>query len=219
MSERSAVVFRTKDPVEGEILVDLLRREGLSARLLGTRNAALLGVAANVFDLKIEVPDEDAEEAAEVIDAYVKGERAPPDERDPAEKDLDDADPADEEPPRRSAIIAGGAALLVPGGGHFYARRIITGLVLVVGYVVAFAALANGHRVESTCGALIIAFLVAADFIGGQRAVRAYNRGARPGVVRELGAGVLLVALAIGAGVLVGTHLPPPKEKRFYNFY
>jgi len=231
--EQSVTVFRTKDPVEGELVLGLLTQEGVDARLLGTRNAALIGVAANVFDLKIEVPREDADEAAEIIDAYVKGERAQPDGDDAGgeaggdEAGGDEAgggeaggdEAGDDEPPRRRPLLAAGASLLVPGGGHFYARRIVTGLVIVLGHVGGFAALAQGAYVESTCGWLIIVGLIAADLAGGQFAVRAWNRGARPSAWRELAAGALLVALVYGAGVAIGTHLPPPKPRALPYYY
>src|SRR5581483_5183158 len=184
-------VFRTKDPVEGELVLGLLTQEGVDARLLGTRNAALIGVAANVFDLKIEVPREDADEAAEIIDAYVKGERAQPGGDDAGGEEAGGDEAGDDEPPRRRPLLAAGASLLVPGGGHFYARRIVTGLVIVLGHVGGFAALAQGAYVESTCGWLIIVGLIAADLAGGQFAVRAWNRGARPSAWRELAAGAL----------------------------
>src|SRR5581483_6120906 len=118
-------VFRTKDPVEGELVLGLLTQEGVDARLLGTRNAALIGVAANVFDLKIEVPRENADKAAEIINAYIKSERTQPDSDDTnGEADGDETssdktngdetngnEAGDNKPPRRRPLLAASASL------------------------------------------------------------------------------------------------------------
>jgi hypothetical protein len=71
MSERYVTVYRSTDPVEAEILEDLMYQEGLTARLLGTRNAALLGAGQLIFEQRIEVPEEQVEVAQRFVEDFM----------------------------------------------------------------------------------------------------------------------------------------------------
>lgn len=64
-------VYRGRDPVLAEMLEDVLETEGFDARLLGTRNAALLGAGQQIMALRIEVPADQAEDAAEAIEGIL----------------------------------------------------------------------------------------------------------------------------------------------------
>jgi len=63
------VVFRGGDPIRAEMLLETLLDEGLDARALGTRNAALLGAGQHIFEQRIEVPQPQAARAGSLIDA------------------------------------------------------------------------------------------------------------------------------------------------------
>jgi hypothetical protein len=195
-------VYKCDDPLHGETLAQLLRDGGVNARLLGTRNAALIGVAPHILSLRIEVPASDEERARELIDAFENAHPATP--RDPAMRD-------DPETSKRSPVLAGGSAFILPGGSHFYSHRPWTALMLALGIVVAFVAMAAGHDQESTCAALAFAGLIGCDLIGGQRAVRAWNRGERVAAGRQLLTGITLVVATAVVAVAVGTHLPKPR--------
>lgn len=92
-SEIFETIYRTSDPVTGEMLEDVLRSEGFDARLLGTRNAALLGAGQSIFELRIEVPASQAADAAATIEAVlseVEGEEDDEDVLDaPADEDAE----------------------------------------------------------------------------------------------------------------------------------
>ena len=49
-------VWRGYDPVQAELIEDVLAAEGLSPRLIGTRNAPLIGVGQHILGLRVEVP-------------------------------------------------------------------------------------------------------------------------------------------------------------------
>ena len=207
MSDPFVSVCGIDDPIQGQHLVELLTDAGIRARLLGTRHAALIGVAQNILGLKIEVPAAAAERARELIDGFLNSE--PADDHDP-----DVREPGATQPSPRSARLAAGCTFIVPGGSHFYARRPWTGLMIALGMVAAFAGMAGGHDVESTCAALAFAGLVGCDLVGGQRAVREVNRGGRGapgGIARQLLVGLAMVALTGGLAYVVGTNLPPPR--------
>jgi len=95
-SEEFVTIHRTGDPVTGEMLEDVLRGEGFDARLLGTRNAALLGAGQSIFRLKIEVPADQAEEAAAVLEAVLSEVEGEDDEDE--EFYLGDEDPPEDGP-------------------------------------------------------------------------------------------------------------------------
>lgn len=61
------VVYRSVDQLETGMAMDRLRGAEIPARVLGTQNAALLGAAAHIFDKRIEVPAERAEDAAQIL--------------------------------------------------------------------------------------------------------------------------------------------------------
>ncbi|HEY3449112.1 MAG TPA: rhomboid family intramembrane serine protease [Myxococcales bacterium] len=77
-TDRFEVVFESHDEVEAEIAVDLLEKNGLTARMLGSRNAALLGAANFAFLLKVEVPADEVEKAQELLDAFMQEQESPP---------------------------------------------------------------------------------------------------------------------------------------------
>src|SRR5688572_6521463 len=118
--EAFVTVYRTADPVRAEMLADVLRQEGLVARVIGTRNGALIGVAQGVLALRIEVPAQQASEAAAALEAYdqaaeaaVEGEAGAPEDDEPSVA-------TGSRDGRRSAILAAGAAFVCPGGAHVY---------------------------------------------------------------------------------------------------
>jgi len=69
--ERYVIVYRAFDPVLPDILGDLLRQSGIPALVLGTRNAAGIGVGPNAMELNIQVPESRANEAIELIESFL----------------------------------------------------------------------------------------------------------------------------------------------------
>src|SRR5438477_9978721 len=94
--------------MHARMLVGILEQAGVSARLLGTQHAALVGAASHIFALRIEVPAAEATRARELIDGFLSAE--PSDDRDPAVRE------AASLPRRRSPWLVAGAALALLAG-------------------------------------------------------------------------------------------------------
>ena len=71
--------------------------------------------------------------------------------------------------------------MLFCGLGHVYAKRRVTGAILALAFITLFGAMifvANANSFAGIWWALIT--LIVCDFVGGQIAVRAHNRGRPP---------------------------------------
>jgi hypothetical protein len=101
-------IYASADPMHARMLVEILADAGVSARLIGTQHAALVGAASHIFALRIEVPAAEAARARELIDGFLAAEP------------LSDRDPAVREgaplPRRRSPWLVAGAALALLAG-------------------------------------------------------------------------------------------------------
>jgi hypothetical protein len=78
MSERFIIVHRTYDPIQADLLGDLLRDAGIAARVTGTRSGAAIGVAQNILEVHIAVPDAQAGEATDFLVPYFPAAAEPP---------------------------------------------------------------------------------------------------------------------------------------------
>lgn len=234
MIEKYVIIHRTHDPFQADLLGDLLRENGIAARVLGTRHGAAIGVGQNILEQHIEVPQSQAGEATDFLESYFESDGA---------SLLDEQIGLDEEPEDEPAARAGGAEPAVPlrplfagaatsllfGGSHLYARRPWTALVLAAGQVLALANLRSMQWHTVATGLVMFLIILLTDLCGGQVAVRSYNRaigrdmgpgnvradmahGVRVSPVRQLALGVVLVALAGTVGALVGPHMPAPKR-------
>jgi hypothetical protein len=216
MSERFVIVHRSFDPVQAELLGDILRDAGLAARVIGTRSGAAIGVGQVIMELHIEVPTSQAGQATDFLEAYfaTDGQQLL---REAGELDEDDDDSDDEDAapasPRR-AVLAAGVALVMPlGAGHVYARRPWTAAVLAAAHVVGIRYLFSHHWVDMLTGGLIFAFLVAADVVGAVRAVRAEQRGAHRSAAGQLVAGAVMALVAIVAARLIAPEVPRSRPR------
>ncbi|MBX3273370.1 MAG: DUF2007 domain-containing protein [Sandaracinaceae bacterium] len=139
---RFVTLKQVGDPVEAEMLVDLLRQEGIAASTPGAGQAAYLGhIAAATFQVPLQVPARDAERAREILGALEDYDEVEPEDV-PAPPLSDDDGPyrgrvRSDEPPPRKKLTAIAAAVLLPlilgafGAGHFYVRRHGAGFVLL----------------------------------------------------------------------------------------
>jgi hypothetical protein len=67
MADAFETVHTTFDRLEGEMIAEVLVRDGIDARLIGTTNAALIGAAPHILRLRIEVPRPAAAAARDLI--------------------------------------------------------------------------------------------------------------------------------------------------------
>jgi len=222
MEEEFVTVHRTRDPLAAEMLVDLLRQDGVAARFVGSQHGALFGAAQLILEGRIEVPAGQAGQAIDVLEAYLSDPaRAAPDAGaetgaeagGPGADGEDDVDDAPG-PPRLSRVLAAGVVPLLFGGSHFYSRRAWTGAVIAAGQLVAVWTMATGRSGEAIAATVVFGGLLAFDLVGGQLAVGAWNRAVRPSGLRQLavGAAALFGLGAIGvtaAPYLARWKLPP----------
>lgn len=226
MTETYVIVHRSYDPVQADMLGDLLRENGIAARVLGTRHGAVIGVGQNILQMHIEVPQSQAGEATDFLEAFFegRGDELLRDEAglevpwDSEDEDADDRDAGADEPgtaaatgPRRPLFAAGLALVLgVVGGGHWYARRPWTASLLAAGQLAALVNIASPRWESVATGLVMFATILAIDLLGGQLSVRAHNRGVRASPLRQLMTGACFLALAGAVGSVAGPRIPEP---------
>lgn len=171
-------VVRPLDSVEGEIMLQVLRDHDIDCRLVGTRNAALIGVGPQLTPLRIEV------DSTRVADARALLAELRPEKRDDDE----------ELPHPRRAILAFGCVILFFGGSHLYARRPWTAGVLAITQLSAL--LLHGGWPNGEIKAASITTILVLDAVMGTRAAMAHNRGQRPSPLRQSLAGLAWAAAA-----------------------
>jgi hypothetical protein len=229
MSDSYVVVHRSYDPIQAELLGDLLRDAGVNARVTGTRSGALIGVAQNILEVQIAVPATEAGQATDFLEAYFSQEGVSEDEvpgmdaegADPDGTDGDPGDGADGEPAggdgeRRGPVrplLAAGSAFLTFGVGHLYARRPGTAFALFVGQLVAMGFLFAGAGWKAwTTGMTALGVIVACDVVGSIVAARAHGRGIRRSRAWQAGMGTVYVTGALVLAHLVAPHLSDPTQ-------
>lgn len=214
MSERFIIVHRTYDPLQADILGDLLRDAGVFARVTGTRSGALVGVAQNILEVHLAVPESQAAQASDFIEAYLSssGDGAGPDSAaDAAADESEDEDEAAARAPEVRPLLAAGCAFLTFGVGHLYARRPATAAALLAGQLVAMAFLFMGDTwYEWTVGMTALIAIVGCDVVGGVLAARAHRTGLRRGRTWQAALGAAYVGGALALAHGVGPHLTDP---------
>jgi hypothetical protein len=220
MSENYVIVCRTYDSVQADMLGDLLRENGIAARVLGTRHGALIGVGQNILQMHIEVPQSQAGEATDFLEAFFQGEGADllrdaigfEGDEEPVERDV--AAPAGSARKALRPLFAAGLALMASaiGGGHLYGRRPFTACLLAAGHVIALASIISFEWQAVATGLAMYVALLVCDLAGSQVAVRAYNRGVSVSPLRQLITGAMFVAMAGAVGAVVGPRVPEPEQ-------
>lgn len=143
----SLVTIRhVSDPVEANMLVDLLDQEGITAFTPGNEHNAMMGgLLGGALNVHIRVDERDAERALEIISALdeydeVDDVDAVPTARDPSATEGGGpyrGTPRTVDVSDRKSSVAIAAALVLPfvcgafGSGHFYARQYQRGFILL----------------------------------------------------------------------------------------
>lgn len=181
-------IKKVSDPVEAEMLKDLLAKEGIVATIQGSTHGAMLGpIGTALLQVPLQVHEADAERARAVLDALldydeVEPSDAPlPDENAPRTGHGPYRETAiEDEAPRRKKHIAIAAALILPiitglvyGGGHFYAREWLRGFILLTSAWLCFALGFSGIARQALIGLPIIVLL---DAAGAYFAIRSADR-------------------------------------------
>jgi hypothetical protein len=190
---------------QGEMVAELLRREGIDA-LFQKFGGPLIGLPAALARMTVDVPAESAARAKELLadleytgaaEALETGEAAS------APEDGGEGDGDGHLLSRRYPPLAAGFALILPGGAHLYARRPWTALVLAIGVtgLVAVVAATGSPGAFDVAIAILIGIVVC-DAVGGVRAARAAPGGADASRGAQLGRALGLLVIAALAGGL-----------------
>ena len=213
------------DPLEAQMLRDVLSQEGIEATIPGAYHGALLGAAGALIRIPVQVRRSQAEEAAcivEAIDEYdavlPDGEEGPAVPAEEMERRLALADAQDEgqgpyragpivreapERPRLKRVAVIASVVLTFGAGHFYARDTRGGLLLLLSELVVLLLAMGGHAPQAM-GALPI--LVIADVVGAMGAVDRANGEQTEGGKASRHAALVgaILALAVALLALLG---------------
>ena len=200
-------IHRTTNVAEGELLAEMLRREGIDARFHRV-SSALIGLPTSMIAMTVDVPAGSEALARELLRdlEYVGAD----DTAKPAEAAGDEA-PGEPPLSARKPVLAAGFAVFFPGGAHLYARRPWTTLVLALGLAFCLAfAIGAGRTVGLGFAVSIWIAIVACDAIAGVRAARAQNRGEQRSRRAQIsiGVGLLGIAIVLGAGARLAMEGP-----------
>jgi hypothetical protein len=140
-------IRHVSDPVEAEMLVDLLAQEGITAVIPGKEHNAMMGgLIASALQMPLKVPEDQAERALEVISALEEYDEVDPHDAGPNAPEAMEHEgggpyrggPArDDSMPPRKKRVAIAAGLFLPmvfgcfGGAHFYVRSYTRGFALM----------------------------------------------------------------------------------------
>lgn len=228
--ERFVTVAMLDDPVQAEMIRDVLGQAGIVSTMQGAEHRGMLGVVGMYIQIPVQVPQSRAAEAAEIIDALdnpdaeiVEDDRArhdadrAPSAREPGEGPYRvSAAPPPPRSPRLKRVAAFCSLALTFGTGHFYARESTAGFALLAAELLAFALSVS---VAPTAVYAVLG-LVLFDLIGGLRACDRYNEGrsrSRGGQVALAGgASVAFLGAAVLAGPWLASLAPPPEPELLY---
>jgi hypothetical protein len=221
--DRFVTLRIARDPVEAEMLRDVLEQEGIPATTQGAMHAQLLGAAGGVLSVPLQVPASMLEEARQIIDALDNfdallpdgddGIAVPADEMDRRQERLEQledgqttgvgpyrAGPSELEssergdtPDRRRKLVAGAVALILTFGSGHFYARDHR-----TGLVLALSELLALIVLLSgdPHGFYALLLLVSGDFLGGMAACDRANGAPSSHVMRA--APWLAMALVLG---------------------
>ncbi|MFT3924186.1 MAG: DUF2007 domain-containing protein [Myxococcales bacterium] len=166
------------DPVEAEMLEELLRNEGIPVAMPGLQHRAMLGVLGGYVSIPVQVPVRESQRARELLAAF-RG--APGSHEEPNESSADTnsgATQAEPATPVRSAKAAAGVAMLGTavlgsvGAGHLYMRQYAAAAALfVLGWITVISLFAGANTWPG------LPLLVFVDIVGAASIARSQSRG------------------------------------------
>ena len=122
VSDPFVIVHRTFDPIQADLVGDLLRDAGIAARVVGTRSGASIGVGQVIMEVHIAVPRSQAGQATDFLEEFLAADASSAGAGAGADADDEDTPPADRE---LRPMFAAGSAFLTFG---VVARRGVGGL-------------------------------------------------------------------------------------------
>jgi hypothetical protein len=167
-------VATLEDPLEAQLLEDVFSEAGIPVAMPGVQHRAMLGVLGGYVHIPVQVPEEHALEARQLIEAYrLNRAQAPTHENTAAAPD----EAPTSQRVERSAMSAIGVSLLGAGvlvsvgAGHAYVRQYMAAVLLFVLAWSAAVALFMGVETWPALGLLILI-----DALGAARFARQSRR-------------------------------------------
>lgn len=174
------------DPVEANMLVDLLEQEGIYASTPGNQhNAVMGGLLSGALRVPLQVPEEDAERAREILDALEDYDEVDPEDAAPSAPTAEEMEGdgpyrggrREDGPPPRKKTVAIAAALIMPmilaafGSGHFYVRSYGRGFGLLFAAWTSIVLALSGQK----WAWLALVAVVIADIVGALSVIDRQN--------------------------------------------
>lgn len=183
-------LLRTGDPLQAEMVRELLEGEGIVVATPGLEHRAMLGVIGSHVDIVLQIRGRDLARAREAVEAL---EAAPLDGL--ALDDHDDARPerlaVDYRSSARGSSTLGGkrrrvvpiAAMFIPGGGHVYVAEWRSAAIIALTELASLGALVFGVPYA----AVLLPVALVADIAGATWHCERLARGeSPPGFARRL---------------------------------
>jgi hypothetical protein len=197
-------IHRTTDVAQGELLAEMLRREGIDARFHHV-SSTLIGMPASMIEMTLDVPVEAEARAKEVMRDLEYAAAAD------AIETGDEEGPAPPHAFRWRALARAGFTLFLPGTVHLYAGRPWTALVLFVGAAVGVCvAFGLDDSMSSGIAIATVVAIVCCDMVDGVRAANAETHGHHLARRRQVVNGFMLVALVAAVGLAARTAVAVP---------
>jgi hypothetical protein len=206
-------VLRTTDAAQGELVTELLRREGIPARFHKI-SSTLIGMPAGLNEMTVDVPADKEARVHELLRdlEYTAAADALDGAAGPDEDEEEEKPPETPSGARSRALVRAGFMLFLPGTVHFCAGRPWTGGALAIAAFWCVCAAIAAARSSAIFGVSLAAVftIVVCDMIAGLRASAAEIRGEHPGAGRQLVAAARLLLVALGVGVALRTAAAAP---------
>ncbi len=211
------VTIRTMgDAALAEMYRDILEGEGIVAMIPGAQHRSMLGMVGAYVEIPLKVVAEDAQRAAEIIDAIESGvpdadwaKEAEPEsgDEDEAQDEAEDEAKEDMFPSRRKLKrIAFFIAFAIPGGAHYYLRRWWLGAFFAGAEVIGAIILVSLG--EMPLAMIWVPGLVLGDALGAVSRVAEANGEPVP-PLRWLSRSIAVVVALVVTAVFVVTEQAP----------
>ena len=215
---RYVLLARYDDGLLAEFAVSFLRHHGIEVRLQGNSGASsILNRFDTIIDIRLLVPEEQALQAKEALEAMTCGPEAlvaePPVSPDPSHAGSPyrmsqttphelTSDGTDEHKQRYLRAAFALAFALPIGSAHFYARHNVTGAILGLGIGAYFVTGALRGNYALVVAAMA---LVAFDALAGLLAVKRWNEGRVFSPRQQAGIAAVGLVAAMGAGLVLSS--------------
>lgn len=160
MPENLKRIYIPNDNMEADLVKDVLEQNEIYCFIQGYEHRSMLGMLGSYVDLGIMVPENQAEEASEIVSDFLKTIQVlPPEFEDEEEKEAY-VPPKKLRPKSKRVVVF--LSFVVPGTGSCYAGSSDLGSWIIVAYFVclAFLGLSMSSNIPSAFFSIMIVLMV-----------------------------------------------------------